>query len=163
MRKHLRKVKWMVFVIIGPEFGVAMAFRQFMEAREDLVWLKKEFPDEKLSLTHVFYANMGGFALDVKGDSIITSPDRPNEAIGETTDEAVLELPSLNPHQEDEPQLGSKVKPIRISQEPASDATSEGKSLDMENGFVSSDDQSSDLRKAHLFVYSESLHPGITI
>jgi len=44
----------MIIVVIGPEFGVAMAFKEFMDARKELAGAKKIFPDEKLTLTHAF-------------------------------------------------------------------------------------------------------------
>jgi len=155
MRKHLRKVKWMIIVVIGPEFGVAMAFKQFMEARKDLARAKKIFPDEKLTLTHAFYANMGGFAIDARREPIIATLDGPKEAVAATTDEVVLRPLSFNSSPEGERQ-GPKVNPIQISRKPASDDNElETKYLNIENGFVSSDFRPSDLRIAGLVDYRE--------
>lgn len=154
MQKHLRKMKWMIVIVIGPEFGVAMAFKQFMEARHDLAIAKDIFPDENLTLTHAFYANMGGFAIDARRDPIVTTLDGPKEAVAATTDEVVLRPLSFNSSPEGERQ-GPKVNPIQISRKPASDNELEAKYLNIKNGFVSSDVPPSDLWKADLVDYRE--------
>lgn len=66
LRKWLRKCKWMAIMIIAPEAGVGIAVMQFMDARQSLKSAQNLFPDMKLTLTHAFYARMGGFALLVK-------------------------------------------------------------------------------------------------
>jgi hypothetical protein len=53
----------MVVVILAPEVGVGLAIQQWACARQALAFAKQEFPMEELSMTHLFYANMAGFAV----------------------------------------------------------------------------------------------------
>ena len=57
----LRKVKWMCIIALAPEIGVAMATDQFVKARE----MNKKFGEQHFTLTHCFYALMGGFVIAV--------------------------------------------------------------------------------------------------
>ena len=57
----LRKVKWMSVIAVAPEMGVAMAADQFSKARE----MNKRFQDQNFTLTHCFYALMGGFVIAI--------------------------------------------------------------------------------------------------
>lgn len=57
-RKWFRKIKWMFVIMIAPEFGVTVATRQYMEAKEMCSLM-----GEGWTMTHAFYANMGGFAF----------------------------------------------------------------------------------------------------
>jgi len=57
----LRKVKWMCIIALAPEIGVAMAADQFVKARE----MNKKFGELHFTLTHCFYALMGGFVIAV--------------------------------------------------------------------------------------------------
>ena len=72
----LRKVKWMSIIALAPEIGVAMAARQFLKARE----MNKKFQNQHFTLTHCFYALMGGFVIAVPG-----SRDDNQEGITNTT------------------------------------------------------------------------------
>lgn len=63
--KGVRKIKWLAIILVAPELGVAIAFDQFIAARKELKRAKYDFPEEEqiLTLTHAFYATMGGFAV----------------------------------------------------------------------------------------------------
>ena len=75
----LRKVKWMCIIALAPEIGVAMATDQFMKARE----MNKRFQKLHFTLTHCFYALMGGFVLAVPRDG-----DGNQEGITNTTQDS---------------------------------------------------------------------------
>ncbi|PNP76677.1 hypothetical protein FNYG_10096 [Fusarium nygamai] len=65
-RKWRRKVIWMMFIALAPEFGVALAAKQYMDARRDLKAFTKDLPNEvaqKYTMTHAFYAQMGGIVI----------------------------------------------------------------------------------------------------
>jgi hypothetical protein len=47
-RKWRRKILWMTFIAVAPEFGVAMAAMQYMEARRQLASFTRAFPGEML-------------------------------------------------------------------------------------------------------------------
>ncbi|KAL8396770.1 hypothetical protein RB594_003740 [Gaeumannomyces avenae] len=89
LRRLLRKVKWMAITIIAPEFVAGVAAFELQQARKDLADAKKRAPDfakwlrerdelrrwgesghnppdsqprnSELTLSHAFYARMGGF------------------------------------------------------------------------------------------------------
>ncbi|KAL8300691.1 hypothetical protein RB597_010344 [Gaeumannomyces tritici] len=89
LRRLLRKVKWMAIIIIAPEFVAGVAAFELQQARKDLADAKKRAPDfakwlrerdelrrwgesghnppdsrprnSELTLSHAFYARMGGF------------------------------------------------------------------------------------------------------
>nr|RBQ95671.1 hypothetical protein FVER53263_21031 [Fusarium verticillioides] len=53
-RKWRRKIIWMTFIALAPEFGVALAAKQYMEARQELKEFTKALSNEvlvKLPLT----------------------------------------------------------------------------------------------------------------
>ncbi|KAL3470351.1 hypothetical protein BJX99DRAFT_251265 [Aspergillus californicus] len=60
-RVIFRQIKWMCIMAIAPEFGVAMAFVDCWYARE----LKRAVSSPRFTLTHAFYARMGGFVIAV--------------------------------------------------------------------------------------------------
>ena len=63
-----RKVKWMCIIALAPELGVAMATEQFGKVRE----MNKKFQKLHFTVTHCFYALMGGFVIAVpcnRGDN----------------------------------------------------------------------------------------------
>ncbi|KAF4444189.1 hypothetical protein FACUT_770 [Fusarium acutatum] len=62
-RKWTRKIVAMIGIALAPEFGVALAAKQYMEARRDLKEFTKALPDEKYTLAHAFYVQMGGFVV----------------------------------------------------------------------------------------------------
>lgn len=47
-RKWRRKIIWMAFIALAPEFGVALAAKQYMDARRELKEFTKALPDEAL-------------------------------------------------------------------------------------------------------------------
>ncbi|KAI4199934.1 MAG: hypothetical protein LQ350_004286 [Teloschistes chrysophthalmus] len=58
----LRKVRWMILTILGPEFVAALAAGQRANAKR----VRDQFYDlgcKQWTLRHSFYANMGGFVL----------------------------------------------------------------------------------------------------
>ncbi|KAI1011708.1 hypothetical protein LB503_004798 [Fusarium chuoi] len=65
-RKWRRKIIWMTVIALAPEFGVALAAKQYMDARREL----REFtealsPDiaQRYTMTHAFYVQMGGVVI----------------------------------------------------------------------------------------------------
>ena len=61
-QRRLRKFRWMIQAIIGPEFIVAFATGQKAEARRS-VQMWKDIGRGDWTMRHGFYANMGGFIL----------------------------------------------------------------------------------------------------
>jgi hypothetical protein len=70
------KVKWMIVTLIVPEFLVGRAFQDWMMAKKSFSQMKEfaEKDDVKWTLTHAYYANMGGFILKVASTPV---PDPP--------------------------------------------------------------------------------------
>ena len=65
LRQCLRKFRWMIQAIMGPEFIVAFATGQKVEARKSIaMWKASGF--NEWTMRHGFYANMGGFILQPK-------------------------------------------------------------------------------------------------
>lgn len=65
-RKWRRKILWMAFIALAPEFGVALATKQYIEARRELKEFTKALPDEvaqKYTMAHAFYVHMGGVVI----------------------------------------------------------------------------------------------------
>ncbi|KAF4459112.1 hypothetical protein FALBO_14133 [Fusarium albosuccineum] len=62
-RKWIRKLSWMGFIAIAPEFGVGLAMRQYLDARKDLNLVQTESSHRHFTMVHAFYAQMGGIAL----------------------------------------------------------------------------------------------------
>lgn len=61
----LRKFRWMILTILGPEFVVAFAVGQRAEAKRVLNTMRG-MGYSKWTLRHSFYANMGGFVLQAR-------------------------------------------------------------------------------------------------
>jgi hypothetical protein len=61
------KVKWMLVTLIVPEFLVGRAFQDFMMTKKSCREMRRlaEKDGVKWTLTHAYYANMGGFILEV--------------------------------------------------------------------------------------------------
>ena len=53
----------MCFISLAPELGVALAVKQWSEARRLTNTMAREAPDVIYSMTHAFYAAMGGFVV----------------------------------------------------------------------------------------------------
>ncbi|KAF4948188.1 hypothetical protein FGADI_9816 [Fusarium gaditjirri] len=65
-RKWRRKIFWMTFIALAPEFGVAVAASQYMEARQDLKRFGRRLSKEtaqKYTMAHAFYVQMGGIVI----------------------------------------------------------------------------------------------------
>jgi hypothetical protein len=61
----LRKARWMVQALVGPEFVLYFAVGQRYEAKESVIAFKQlGYP--QWTLSHGFYANMGGFVLETR-------------------------------------------------------------------------------------------------
>ena len=63
IHRWLRKFRWMVQAIMGPEFVVAFATGQKVEARRSVeMWKRSGY--NGWTMRHGFYANMGGFVVE---------------------------------------------------------------------------------------------------
>lgn len=61
-KRHARKFRWQVQAIMAPEFVVAFATGQKVEAQRSVdMWKQAGYPG--WTMRHGFYANMGGFIL----------------------------------------------------------------------------------------------------
>ena len=63
VRKALRRLKWMTIIVVAPELGVTIAAKEYSDSKELRKIVQDEWPAENLSLSHAFYAKMGGFAV----------------------------------------------------------------------------------------------------
>lgn len=70
-QKAYRKINLMALILLAPEIGVGMALAQYLGAKMELEDARKAVPEMELTLTHGFYATMGGF-----GCTIPASPQR---------------------------------------------------------------------------------------
>lgn len=62
MQRWLRKLRWMTYAIMAPEFVVAFATGQKVEAARSIeMWKRSGY--HGWTMRHGFYANMGGFVL----------------------------------------------------------------------------------------------------
>lgn len=64
-RPILRKLRWMLLTLIGPEFAVAFAAGQRANAERGFRTMR-EMGYSEWTLRHSFYANMGGFILQAR-------------------------------------------------------------------------------------------------
>jgi hypothetical protein len=59
-----RRLKWMLVAIIMPEFLIGRALSDYVAAHKSLVVLQQYVrPGEAWTMSHAFFANMGGFVL----------------------------------------------------------------------------------------------------
>lgn len=77
LKRSGTKVKWMLVTLIVPEFLVGRAFQDWMMAKKSLSQMKDfaEEDDVKWTLTHAYYANMGGFILKVASSPVPNPPE----------------------------------------------------------------------------------------
>ncbi|KAL2838265.1 hypothetical protein BJY01DRAFT_251064 [Aspergillus pseudoustus] len=61
----VRQVKWMCMIAIAPEFGIAMAADEFWQAWK----LTRKVGCAGFTITHAFYALMGGFVIAVPAET----------------------------------------------------------------------------------------------
>jgi hypothetical protein len=93
LRKWRRKLGFMLLVAIAPEVVVALAAKQCLDAWTDLKNVKacEDVDSSKLTMSHAFFARMGGFVLRVRDPDpvVIQSGDRIVDKTGdECKDEA---------------------------------------------------------------------------
>ena len=66
-RKRLKLTGLMVVMVVAPELVVALAARDWLWARSSVREMKElGFQDWQWSMSHAFFANMGGFVVNVK-------------------------------------------------------------------------------------------------
>ena len=53
----------MTIIVVAPELGVTIAAKEYSDSKELLKIVQDEWAAENLSLSHAFYAKMGGFAV----------------------------------------------------------------------------------------------------
>lgn len=62
IRKNLRKLQWMIVLLIAPEYGVVTAVDEYLTARKAFKSAQAIAPQFEWSIVHGFYGIMGGFA-----------------------------------------------------------------------------------------------------
>jgi hypothetical protein len=73
LRKWARRLKWMGFISVAPELGVAVSVKQWLAARQ----ISKEM-GEPCTVSHAFLFEMGGVILrEVTEGSLVEAPKRP--------------------------------------------------------------------------------------
>ena len=92
VRGLMKTLKWMLVTIVAPEYILGKAGADFYAAYESKQQMKSyaDLDDAEWSLTHAFFANMGGFVL----------PQKIGEAFGgagKTTGKSLLEVPPMFP------------------------------------------------------------------
>lgn len=64
-RKRLKPAGLMVVVLVAPELLVALAARDWLWARASVREMRElGFQNQQWSMSHAFYANMGGFVFN---------------------------------------------------------------------------------------------------
>ncbi|QKD61415.2 uncharacterized protein FOBCDRAFT_208097 [Fusarium oxysporum Fo47] len=66
-RKWSRKIIWMTVIALGPEFGVALAAKQYMDARQELKEFTKALSNEVLKQTYLAQRS-DTFTVEVQPD-----------------------------------------------------------------------------------------------
>ncbi|KAL3442414.1 hypothetical protein BJX65DRAFT_321536 [Aspergillus insuetus] len=87
-RVIIHLMKWMCTIALAPELGIAMAADEFWQAWK----LKKRVGSSRFTLTHAFYALMGGFVIAVPVQTDGNS--QPNEAKMQATTTESGQAPS---------------------------------------------------------------------
>ncbi|KAI0976960.1 hypothetical protein F4678DRAFT_415118 [Xylaria arbuscula] len=66
--EFLRRLRWLFIAVLSPELPILFAFAQFSSARQSVKEMKK-LPNgpSQWTMTHGFYADSGGFVLDIVG------------------------------------------------------------------------------------------------
>lgn len=84
-RRLLTSVKWTIITILGPEYLLAKSWTELRNAKRQLQLLRSSLPrrNNTWSLTHMLFADMGGFVLRYRnGDSHAgPSPEEETTAI----------------------------------------------------------------------------------
>ncbi|OIW23540.1 hypothetical protein CONLIGDRAFT_693431 [Coniochaeta ligniaria NRRL 30616] len=67
-----RKVKWMLWALMVPELILALAFGRFLSARRSVRQMKQFAQEDGMewTLTHAFFADMGGFVRPYTDDAL---------------------------------------------------------------------------------------------
>ena len=63
LKKLLRKVGWMIFTAIAPEYTTVNALYQYVQARRSVATVKAQFGYEWWTMMHTYYALMGGLVV----------------------------------------------------------------------------------------------------
>jgi hypothetical protein len=67
--KHLKRKIWITFIsIMGPEYLLIFALGEWQSARASVARFKQLRQDDKWTLKHAFFADMGGFVLRTSDD-----------------------------------------------------------------------------------------------
>ncbi|KAL2817296.1 hypothetical protein BDW59DRAFT_133976 [Aspergillus cavernicola] len=86
----LRKAMWMCIIATAPEFGIAMAVNEFYQSWK----LKNRVDSPKFTITHSFYALMGGFVVAIPVEYEIINP---SADAGISPDETAKSQPLSSP------------------------------------------------------------------
>jgi hypothetical protein len=67
--KHLKRKIWITFIsVMGPEYLLIFALGEWQSARASVARFKQLRQDDKWTLKHAFFADMGGFVLRTSDD-----------------------------------------------------------------------------------------------
>jgi hypothetical protein len=93
MKTWLRKIKWMLVTAIAPELVVAIAAKQYFDAAR----LHRKYKHLNFTITHAFYAHMGGFDLAIPRhpESPKPSPEIPADTSEDTEKNADVTVDTL--------------------------------------------------------------------
>ncbi|KAK0706130.1 hypothetical protein B0T26DRAFT_679854 [Lasiosphaeria miniovina] len=82
--KWRRKLVWMLIISIAPEVGVALAMKQWHNARSTLEETTRRDKDSRLTMAHAFLTNMGGVVMR---NIFISHPDVGHKAQSEKAEQ----------------------------------------------------------------------------
>jgi hypothetical protein len=69
MWTHLKRKTWITFMsVMGPEYLLGFALGEWQSARSSVARFKQLRQDDKWTLKHAFFADMGGFVLRTSDD-----------------------------------------------------------------------------------------------
>jgi hypothetical protein len=77
LKRSCTKIKWILVTLIVPEFLVGRAIQDWMMAKKSRRQMRKFTRQDgvKWTWTHAYYANMGGFVLEVDTTSVSTQEE----------------------------------------------------------------------------------------
>jgi hypothetical protein len=84
-----RKVKWMLWALMAPELLLAFALDKLYSARRSVREMKDlaESDSREWTLTHAFFANMGGFVIEFPDDATGVAPAAISQDVTEFCEE----------------------------------------------------------------------------
>jgi hypothetical protein len=117
LKRSRTKIKWMIVTLMVPEFLVGRAIQDYMMAKKSRHDMRKFAQADRVewTWTHAYYANMGGFILEV--DTTPIAPRVVHDSTKEPSIHAIALSPSTSTGTGNHPRLDPQDNGARGSQE----------------------------------------------